>query len=254
MMAKIGPSASNKQVADVLRQRILNGDYPPGSRLPSTRELEEEFGCSPTTVQRAVRTLKLDGLVEGATGVGVFVRTQRPAMHVTASYVTKVGDQPRASWSSEAERLGMRGSQKLTQVGSVTAPDDVADLLGLEADTTVAVRRRVMLLDDEPVQLADSYYPLGVAQGTELSEPRKMVGGTIAALERMGLELGDFEEHVLSRMPTPDERRELRLSDGVPVLIITRVTCTTDGTPVEVSRALLAADRHVLSYRLPARQ
>ncbi|MGH3428776.1 MAG: UTRA domain-containing protein [Mycobacteriales bacterium] len=45
----------------------------------------------------------------------------------------------------------------------------------------------------------------------------------------------------------------MRLADGVPVLVLTRTTYTTDGQPVEVSRAILAADRHQLTYRLPAR-
>jgi GntR family transcriptional regulator len=110
-----------------------------------------------------------------------------------------------------------------------------------------------MLLDDEPVQLADSYYPLDLARGTPIAEPRKLPGGTAAALERLGQELGDFEEQVTARAATPEERQALRLADGVPVLVLTRTTYTTAGQPVEVSRAVLAADRHQLTYRLPAR-
>ena len=117
----------------------------------------------------------------------------------------------------------------------------------------MVVRRRIMLLDDEPVQLADSYYPLDLARGTPIAEPRKLPGGTVAALEHLGLELGDFEEHVSARAATPQERQALHLADGIPVLVLTRTTYTTDGQPVEVSQAVLAADRHQLIYRLPAR-
>lgn len=55
------------------------------------------------------------------------------------------------------------------------------------------------------------------------------------------------------RAATPEERQALQLADGVPVLVLTRTTYTTDRQPVEVSRAVLAADRHQLTYRLPAR-
>jgi GntR family transcriptional regulator len=75
----------------------------------------------------------------------------------------------------------------------------------------------------------------------------------VAALERLGLELGDFEEHVSARAAAPAERQALQLANGVSVLVLTRTTYTTDGRPVEVSRAVLAADRHQLNYRLPAR-
>jgi len=253
MMAKIGPGASHSQIASTLRHRIVSGQYLPGSPVPSTRELEEEFGSSPTTVQRAIRTLKTEGLLEGVAGVGVFVRKRRPVIHMSSSYVTQVGDQPRATWRSEAERLGVQGTQELVHVGSVTAPEEVADLLGVEAGATVTVRRRVMLLDDEPVQLADSYFPVSLAQGTPLVEPQKLRGGTVAALERLGFTLGDFEERVSARMPSSEERQQLRLAEGAPVMLLVRATYTVDGQPVEVDRTVLSAERHLLRYRLPAR-
>ncbi|MGH3907002.1 MAG: GntR family transcriptional regulator [Pseudonocardiaceae bacterium] len=249
-----GPGAGHTKIANALRQRIASGQYRPGASIPSTRELEEEFGSSPTTVQRAIRALKSEGLLEGVAGVGVFVRNRRPLMHMSSSYVTQVGEQPRATWRTEAERLGMRGTQELGHVGSVAAPEEIGDLLGVEAGATVVIRRRVMLLDDEPVQLADSYYPLNIAQGTPLVEPRKLQGGTIVVLEQLGFALGDFDELVSARMPTPEERQGLRLAEGVPVVVLVRTTYTTDELPVEVDHTVLAADRHRLSYRLPSQQ
>lgn len=247
------PVSRYQQVADQLRQAIIAGEYQPGQSLPSESVLAERYGLNRTTINRAVRLLATEGLVIVEHGRGAFVRPQRPVMHVSASYVTRIGEQPRASWQSEAERLGMRGSQRLVHVGEVTAPDEVARRLRVEPDSTVVVRRRIMLLDDEPVQLADSFYPLDLVQGTPIAQPGKLPGGTVAALERLGLELGDFEEHITARTATSDERQTLRLAGGVPVLVLIRTTYTTDGTPVEVSQAILTADRHQLSYRLPAR-
>jgi GntR family transcriptional regulator len=247
------PVARYQQVADRLREAIVAGEYPAGQALPSESVLAERYGLNRTTINKAVRLLAAQGLVTVEHGRGAFVRIPRPVMHVSTSYVTQVGDQPRGSWRSEAERLGMRGTQQLTDVAEVAAPDDVGGLLGVESGSTVVARRRVMLLDDEPVQLADSYYPLDLARGTPIAEPRKLPGGTVAALERLGLELGDFEEHVSARAATPEERQALQLAEGVPVLILTRTTYTTDGQSVEVSQATLAADRHQLTYRLPAR-
>jgi GntR family transcriptional regulator len=247
------PVARYQQVADRLRDTIVAGEYLPGQALPSETVLAEQYGLNRTTINKAVRLLAAQGLVTVEHGRGAFVRIPRPVMHVSTSYVTQVGDQPRASWHSEAQRLGMRGTQELTDVSEHAAADDIGGLLGVEPGSAVVVRRRVMLLDDEPVQLADSYYPLDLARGTPIAEPRKLPGGTVAALEHLGLELGDFEEHVTARAATPEERQALHLADGIPVLVLTRTTYTTDGQPVEVSRAVLAADRHQLIYRLPAR-
>ncbi|WP_017569580.1 aminotransferase-like domain-containing protein, partial [Nocardiopsis halotolerans] len=50
---------------------------PPGARLPSTRALVTRYGASPVTVQKALRTLAAQGMVESRPGVGTFVRTVR---------------------------------------------------------------------------------------------------------------------------------------------------------------------------------
>lgn len=247
------PSARYQQVADRIREAIASGQYVPGQALPSESVLAEQYGLNRTTINKAVRLLAVEGLVTVEHGRGAFVRTQRPVMHVSTSYVTQVGNEPRASWRSEAERHGMRGTQELIHVGDVAAEDDVAALLGLEPGSTVTVRRRVMLLDDVPVQLADSYYPADLAHGTPLAAPIKLPGGTVAALERLGSALGDFEERVTARVATPGERDALQLHDAVPVvMVLVRTTYTADGRPVEVSVAVLAADRHQLLFRLPA--
>ena len=50
---------------------------PPGARLPSSRALVAQYGASPVTVQKALRTLVSQGAVETRPGVGTFVRAVR---------------------------------------------------------------------------------------------------------------------------------------------------------------------------------
>ena len=49
----------------------------PGAQLPSTRALVAEYTASPVTVQRALRVLSAQGLIETRPGVGTFVRAAR---------------------------------------------------------------------------------------------------------------------------------------------------------------------------------
>ncbi|WP_281445261.1 GntR family transcriptional regulator, partial [Paenarthrobacter nicotinovorans] len=51
----------------------------PGAKLPSTRQLVAEYQASPVTVQKALRTLTVQGLIESRPGVGTFVRAYRTA-------------------------------------------------------------------------------------------------------------------------------------------------------------------------------
>lgn len=43
--------------------RILRGEYPPGTRIPSVRELAQEAAVNPNTMQRALALLKEEGLL-----------------------------------------------------------------------------------------------------------------------------------------------------------------------------------------------
>ena len=61
------------QLADILRERIRTGQIPPGRRLPSQMELEQEFDISRNTIKKALDVLKDEGLVVTAPGRGLFV-------------------------------------------------------------------------------------------------------------------------------------------------------------------------------------
>jgi GntR family transcriptional regulator len=54
-------------------------------------------------------------------------------------------------------------------------------------------------------------------------------------------------------MPSPEEARGLRLAAGVPVITLVRTAYDSSGRAVEVCDTVMAADRYVLAYDLPAR-
>ncbi|MBB1245293.1 winged helix-turn-helix transcriptional regulator [Streptomyces durbertensis] len=62
-----------RQVAAVLRQRIADGTYPPGTRVPSVLQLQQEFGIAGATGQKVHRALREEGLIYTEPGLGSFV-------------------------------------------------------------------------------------------------------------------------------------------------------------------------------------
>lgn len=61
-------------VADQLRDRIATGEFPPGTQLPTGRELATEYDVAPNTVLSAIRELRNESLVVSKQGRGTFVR------------------------------------------------------------------------------------------------------------------------------------------------------------------------------------
>src|SRR5499427_6646333 len=60
------------RVKQHLKDGLAAGRWPPGALMPSEAELVAEFGVSRMTVNRALRELQAEGLVERSQGVGTF--------------------------------------------------------------------------------------------------------------------------------------------------------------------------------------
>ena len=60
-------------------ERIQNGTYPPGEKLPADEELCREFSVSAITVKKALEMLAESGCVKRVPGNGSFVRKQEKA-------------------------------------------------------------------------------------------------------------------------------------------------------------------------------
>ena len=153
-------------------------------------------------------------------------------------------------WGAEAAEHGGTGTQKLLSVDEVTASATVADMLGLAAGEPVVARRRLMLFNDHPVELVDSYYPVNIARGTRLAEHRKVPGGAVALLADLGHRPRRVREDVSARLATPHERTTLELDDPSCVLLLARVLLTGDERPVEASVMTMVADGRRLRYEL----
>jgi DNA-binding FadR family transcriptional regulator len=77
-----GPEAAStrlyESIARALEQTIEVGHYKPGDRLPSERELSDQFGVSRPVVREAIIVLELRGLVQRRPGAGVYVAAKAP--------------------------------------------------------------------------------------------------------------------------------------------------------------------------------
>lgn len=62
-----------RQIYDVMEQRIADGQYAPGERLPSILDLASEMGVAPMTARRVLQELRSAGLAYMEPGIGTSV-------------------------------------------------------------------------------------------------------------------------------------------------------------------------------------
>lgn len=165
---------------------------------------------------------------------------QRPADSL--AYVKPRGTGETDAWSEEARQ---RGGQRLAEVAEVIPPREVANALRLSPGEKAVVRRRIILLDGDVIELADSYYPLSVARGTALTEKRKIKGGAPTLLAELGYQPRYVAEDLEFRSANEFERTALDLPEGASVLTVLRTTSTEDGSPYEVQLMAMKAPRRL---------
>lgn len=243
-----------RQIADRLRDGIARGEFSAGGRLPSERELCETYSAARGTVRQAVALLRSEGLVEIDRGRGAYVRDQLPVRRLSGDrFARKHRKAGKAAFIVEAESGGHVPDVEVIELGPRKADAEIASRLGVRPGDKVMVRRRRYLLDARPMELASSYLPWSVVEGTAIAEENSGPGGIYARLEEAGHMLRRMTEEVTSRMPTPEEARALRMSAGVPVITLLRTAFGDDDQVLEVCDTVMVADRYVLEYDLPVR-
>lgn len=229
------------QLADLLREEILDGTRRPGSKLPSESGFQEDYGLSRTPIREALRILQAEGLVISRKAHGSYVREEKPIRRVSAG--RRAGSH-RPVFDESIEAQGHVPSRQMLQIGRVPLPTEVADLLEQPRHSEAVIRQRLHLVDDEPVSISTSYYPLWLAEGTALESPEAIPEGPDSLIESLGHTFGKCTEVFRARMPRHDEVKRLRLGPGIPVMRVTRTDYAADGRPLQVADDLYAANRH----------
>ncbi len=72
------PRPTYVQLADALREEIRSGQRKPGERLPSVRELGEQYDVSTVTARNALTLLRDEGWIFSRSTKGYYVRSEPP--------------------------------------------------------------------------------------------------------------------------------------------------------------------------------
>lgn len=234
-----------RQLADLIRHRIEEDTTPPGTIL-TAEQLAEEFDISRQTAQRALAVVAGEGLVRTIRGTGAVVQPRRPRRRITRGqlvtrnprygYVFPATHDPMEPWVSHGQPY--RSHER--------APAVVTDTFGIEPDSEVLRRRRVMSPEGEPpFQLADTWIsPQAVADAPQVAEAYTGKGGYLDRIEQAGHGPLSWRETTRARMPTPEEAKLLGISTGLPVLEVVMVgRSARDDAPVEVTIKVIPSDR-----------
>jgi GntR family transcriptional repressor for pyruvate dehydrogenase complex len=135
-----------EQIAVQIEKRILSGELRSGDRLPTERELAEQFQASRTAVREAMKILAQKGLVEMRPGRGTIVIDGAPeAMQNSIGLVMKL----------QIGEVG--GSDNLVEVREIFETEIAALAAARAKDEEIAAMRAAIKVMDESLNDADAY-------------------------------------------------------------------------------------------------
>lgn len=224
-----------RQVADVIRQQVLQGAF--GRVLPDERALATEFRVSRNTVRQALDVLRDEHLIERIPGVGTVVVAKKYAQGLD-------------------RLLGL--AESLHEYGTVTneirmaeparPPHVVADQLGLDGDTDAVYIERLRRLDGVPLTLDLTF--VAPAIGEHLLRQDLPHHDLYPLIEQIaGQPLGTADIRLEAVNADPHSAAVLDVPRKAALLVIERLSHLADGRPVALEFIRLRGDRFTMRAR-----
>lgn len=227
------------QLYEILRERILRGDWQPGEMIPPESELVQQYHVSRTTVRQVLDLLVKEGLIFRQRGRGSFVA--HPTVEQGLTHII--------SFTEDMRRRGLRPGTRVLSAELIGAPPDVAAHLQIAPGEELALLKRLRLADDEPMSIEESHlvhrYCPGVLRYDYAAQPLR------ETLEReYGIRLVRARQTIRAIAAPAAIAHLLQVAVRAPLLYVERVSYTQGDVPVEYLRYYHRGDRYVLYAEL----
>lgn len=223
-MNKFSTRSLYLQVRDAMTQRIMAGEWRPGTAVPNETDLARELGVSPGTMRKALDMIENEGLVSRRQGRGTFVND--PTSPILATRYNKIR-------GPDGERIV--GTISTLEVSEGPSNDEERERLRLrESEIVCRIRRtrshNTRTYMTETAILPDALFP-GLAETSHCSL------GIVAISHTYGVLLGDAVEHVSLGVASQSAAEVLNIAEGSPIFVLDRTIETREGRPAEWRKA-----------------
>lgn len=227
----------------LLRECILNGTYPPSSRLPSENGLMRYLNVSRITVRQALNNLQKEGLIYKLHGKGTFVTQPKAFQNVT-------------TLQGLAESLSQHGFEVTNRLHSfryIPASRTVAEKLCLPDCSKVAEIRRIRLINRKLISVEITWLPQEI--GIRLEKADLITRDIFLIIENdCGIPLGHADLTIGAVPAESDLAHMLCIEERSPIMRIKRLTHNTGGTPIDFEHLYYRGDAFQYQLRINREQ
>ena len=239
MLDKDSPLPLYHQLKKVIEEHIDSQEWLPGMRLPSERELCDQFQVSRITVRQAITELVNAGRLNRHQGIGTFVASPRIEQNLTHL----------VGFTQDMQARGKRPGSRIIEQKALPAPPHIARALQIQSGDSMVMLKRLRLTDGEPMAIEIAYLPGSICDG--LAEEDMHDRSLYKLLMTKYHVFPSRAEQQLQAIACPaPEAQLLGIAKGSPVLHIYRLSFSPEGRPVEYTESYYRGDRYVFQVEL----
>jgi GntR family histidine utilization transcriptional repressor len=208
---KAAPEPIYQQIKQTIEQKIATGEWIAGQKLPSENDLVKALEVSRMTINRALRELTQQGLINRVHGLGSFV-AEAPR-HASLIELQDI--------ALEIEQRGKRHTSRVLWLEQVAASAEVAEQMGIPAGAPVYYLLAVHLQDATPLQL-ETRYVNPQAMPEFINQDFTQTTSTAYLLQQF--QPDEMEHIVRACLPDAEICTQLMMRSGEPCLQLIRRT------------------------------
>lgn len=220
-----------KQLRNKILDEIESGKLKHGEKLPSERELAEQFQISRMTARHTLSMLEREGVVERRVGSGTFINNKKIEM----DFVTF------NSFTKNMLNKGLIPSTQILSIQKIEATANLAQKLKLTQGDMMFAIKRLRLVNETPIAIEESFLSEKLCPG--LNEMITENDSLYELLEReYGIVLVMAKEYMQVTVSDESESKLLKIRSESPCIFQESVAFDKNEQEIEFSTSLTRSD------------
>lgn len=220
-----------KQLKNKIMEDIEGGKLKHGDKLPSERELAEQYRISRMTARHTLSILEREGVVERRVGAGTFITNNK----ITMDFVTF------NSFTKNMLNKGLIPSTQILSVGKNEANAKLAQKLQIPLGELMIVIKRLRFVNETPIAIEESFIPEKLCPGLD-----RMIEENQSLYELLEKEFGivlvKAKEYMQVTFSDESESKLLKIRSESPCIFQESVAFDRNNTEIEFSTSLTRSD------------
>ena len=229
------------QLYDVFYKKINNGEYPPGSLLPTESELMEQYKVSRITVRKAMDLLLSDGLIVKKRGSGTVV--QKKKMEQTMQKVLHFSD--------EMQKKGITPHTKMLTNEVVPASQHIAHALCVNEMEPLIHVYRIRYADDVPICIESAFLIQKLCPDV-VQHDFSQKSLRLFLEETYNLRWSHARQNIFAINANPHIAKQLGVAANDALIYIERISYTAENMAGEFLQGYYRGDSYSLTTELMA--